>query len=321
MGISGALGAASLAGGIYGAIEGSPAQNVPLPPQWNMPNMTGAANQAYSGIGGLPGYNLYGPNIGQAQNITQGLVNNPYAPGYQAGANMAGSMGQLAGLNAFGAGGNLYNAGNQALMASMDPQTALYQRTLQQIQDQTRVANAAAGVGTTPYGAGLEGQNITNFNIDWQYQQLQRELAGVQGAGTAFNQGANLQSGGVGTYLQGAGVPYSTYGAIGQGQLSALGNLGAFGSAGQGVAQTPIQDYLNYIAAGNQAGGVANTQAQTALQQAQQSYNQNLGFGSMIGGGLGALSGTKGWQNFFNPSGGGGYSPQSSNPAQIGSLY
>lgn len=72
------------------------------------------------------------------------------------------------------------------LTQSMDPQQALYQQTLQSTIDQTRSAEAARGLATTPIGAQSEAGTVANFNIDWQNQQLQRELAGIGGATGAY---------------------------------------------------------------------------------------------------------------------------------------
>lgn len=65
---------------------------------------------------------------------------------------------------------------------AFDPQKELYGRTLQQVTDQTRSGEAARGVANTPYGAAAEGNALSNFNIDWQNNSLQREMAGLQSA-------------------------------------------------------------------------------------------------------------------------------------------
>lgn len=76
---------------------------------------------------------------------------------------------------------------------AFDPQQALYNRTLQQVTDQTRSGEAARGVANTPYGAAAEGNALSNFNIDWQNQQLGRE---TQGLGSAANTYGQLIQGG-----------------------------------------------------------------------------------------------------------------------------
>lgn len=302
MGIS--TGAAALGAGLAGIFGGG--GNANPPQQFQLPNMGQAAGSALGGIGGLSQYNTAGQVLPQAGGITQNLVNNPYAGQLQSGAGTAGQLGQQAGLNAFGAGGGLYGAGNQVLNTAMDPQQALYNQTLAQVTQQQNVQNANAGVGSSPYGAGLTDMNINNFNIDWQNQQLQRQIAGLGAAGSAYGQGANLQQGGVGTYLEGAGLPYSTFNQIGNNQIGALSQYGQMGQQAAAIPTTQNQQYLSYLGQGAQQQAVNN---QTAMDQ----YQQNLGYGSLAAGGLGALgAGTGlGWTNYF---GGGGASSGANNP-------
>jgi len=74
------------------------------------------------------------------------------------------------------------------LTTAFDPQQALYDRTLQQTTDQTRSGEAARGVANTPYGAAAEGNALSNFNIDWQNQELQRQQSGLASAGNTYGQ-------------------------------------------------------------------------------------------------------------------------------------
>jgi hypothetical protein len=74
------------------------------------------------------------------------------------------------------------------LATAFDPQKELYGRTLQQVTDQTRSAEAARGVANTPYGAAAEGQTLGNFNIDWDNAQLARQQTGLASAGNTYGQ-------------------------------------------------------------------------------------------------------------------------------------
>ena len=38
-----------------------------------------------------------------------------------------------------------------------------------------RMTRTARGLGMSPYGAGVENKALSDFNIDWQNQQLQRQ--------------------------------------------------------------------------------------------------------------------------------------------------
>jgi hypothetical protein len=257
-----------------------PAANVPTP-QLNsyQPGGLGQADPAaLGGIGSLGNFNTYAQLYPQVSGIGQGLVNDPNAQGFQQGAGVASGLGQSAALGAFGMGGGLEQLGGQIAGTAFDPQNALYNRTLQQTQDQTRAGLEARGMDNTPYGAGVEGQALNNFNIDWQNNQLQRQIAGGGAAGGLIGQGAGLQAGAPGAYYGASGLPYQTSQGIGQGQLGTLGTVGGFGAQGAQIPQQQVQDYLSYLGWGTGAQGSAN-QAQLGLgnfglNQANQGFNQ-----------------------------------------------
>jgi hypothetical protein len=232
------------------------------------------------GIGGLGGFNMYGAYLPQAQGIAGGLISDPNAGGFMQGAQTAAGLGQAGAMNQFGAGGGLYGLGGTIANTAFDPQSALYSRTAQQLQDQTRAAQGARGIATTPFGAGLESQAMSDFNINWQNQQLQRQLAGGQAAGQLYGQGAALQAGAPGQYLTASGMPYATSQGIGQAQLGTLGALGQFGAAGGQQAQQPISDYMNYLQWATGQAGQSNADQLRAYQAqlgGQQGYfNQQM---------------------------------------------
>lgn len=315
MGISGTLGAVAAGGSLLSGLGGlfghSGAQ---APPQFQMPAQGQAATNAFQGIGALGGYNQYWPNINQAQGITQNLVNNPGAGQYLSGAQTAGGLGQLQALGQYGAGQQVQGYGQQlapyagaVMNTAFDPQQALYNQTLAQTLQQQQAQQAAAGIGTTPYGAGLTNQALQNFNIGWQQQQLQNQLAGLSSASGALGQAGNLvgagqqlQAAAPGQYLTSAGLPYNVYGNIGAGQFSALNQLGQFGQSASQLPQQQIADYLQYVGAGNAANQTAN---QTVGLQAQL---QNM-YQNQIGAGLSGL-GNVNWGNIFGSGGFGGTS-------------
>jgi len=186
-----------------------------------------------------------------------------YAPGYQNAANAAGQQYTNLGQQLAGASGNQFAAGNQLYQTAFDPQNALYNRTVQQLQDQTGATNSMYGLGSSAAGAGVANQALGNFNIDWQNQQLQRQLAGVQGAGQAYGQGGALEQAGAGATLQGGQLPYQTAQGIAaypgqlasqyaqgieQGPLAASqsiqGQIIPYLNYGQGAQQVPFQSQL-----------------------------------------------------------------------------
>ena len=317
-------GAAALAGGAMGMFGGG--SSVPSgPAPWLMPQMNQAAGNAFGGIQGLSGYgNTAQGTQGQAYNTFQNLYNNPYAGGYQGGANFAGALGQNAALGGYGAGGLLQQYGLSAMPyaqsifnTAMDPQQALYGRTQQAVTDQSRANLEASGMGSTPYGAGLMNDATRNFNIDWQNNQLQRQALGAQAGGGLLTAGGNLANLGTGMqnvapgqFLAASGMPYGAFSQIGGDQFGAINQLlGATGNA-QNISNQQIQDWLAYVQAGNQAGGVANQAYSNQLQANQQQFNQQQQYGKMFGQGLYGLGqGGFGMNNQFGFGGqGGGFS-------------
>lgn len=151
-------------------------------------------------------------NAAGAQTTLQGQGNKEFA---------AGNAMQTQGMDIMGNAQPLINAGNAIWNTAQDPQQALYQRTLQQIQDQSRASDAARGIGMSGESAGIENKATSNFNIDWQNQQLARMLSGATGMATDYNAAAGMY--GAGTSAFGAGT-----GAInaGTGAYNAAGDYG-----------------------------------------------------------------------------------------------
>lgn len=85
----------------------------------------------------------------------------------------------------------LMNSGDATFAAGQDPQQALYQRILQQTQDQSRAATSARGIGMSPESAGIENRAVGDFNLNWNNQQLARMLQGLQGQTSAYNAAGN----------------------------------------------------------------------------------------------------------------------------------
>lgn len=183
---------------------------------------------------------------------------NPFQQSSQAWANTAGAQAAGQGTAAIGQGNNMYNASNAVLNTAFDPQQALYQRMQQQNSDQTNAAEAQRGITMSPYGAGVANQSNTNFNIDWQNQQLGRQTQGLQAAGQGNTTGANLGSTGVNQTMSAGQMPYN--------------------AAQQGLQNTEqtIQDYLAYLGKGQagDAGYKTLVQPMPSIQQSYPQYNQ-----------------------------------------------
>lgn len=291
------------------------ASNVQLPQQQSLP-ITPTSNAAFTGIGNLSNTysGLGGSVLPAAQQTASNLYNNPGAPlatntswesamlgapaaltGYNAGAGAVGTGG-----NVTGAGLSLLPYATSIMDTAFDPQQALYGRTLQQVQDQSNVNNAMAGVATSPYGAGLTNQATSNFNIDWQNNLLNRMATGANAAGGLVGTGANVANTGTGitgtgvnmmnqaptNLIQSAMIPYATYSDIGTGQNTALQQLLGLGTSGANLSNLPIQDLISLLGAQNQTNSVANQQGKLALNQQGQNFNQ---IGTLGSAGLGLL--------------------------------
>jgi len=251
-------------------------------------NQAGADTADQSAIAGL------GRNAGSGANLAGRIINNPYETQTMQGARSAGhyldytlspqlrhdatNLGRQANRG--------FAAAGDELRTAFDPQNALYNRTLQQTRDQTLAGLSATGVGNSPYGAGVLGQTLGNFNIDWRNNQLAREQSGLQSygqylgqGGNAYSAAGNLGSAGAQAWLTGSSLPYSTYNGIQNAGLGALGtSSGLYGNQ-----STAAGNYLQIGQAGQQAG-----------------FNQAQVNGQNLGAGLSALSGY-GQQLFGGP--------------------
>lgn len=291
MGITPALitAGASLASGAASLFGSNNSQPAP-PPQGYQPQFSGYADQqAMEGLSNLPQYNSAGQSLGQYGQITQNLINNPYAGGYQQSANAISPLAMGAGANILGAGQSYLPYAQQALQTGFDPQQALYGQQFQQNTDQTRAALAARGLNTSPYGAGVEDQSNLNFNNQWLQNALQRQQTA---AGTASQLGGaanSMSTSGLNLLQQGAQLPYATSNTIGSNQQGALNAYGAYGNQATQTALPAIQQYLAYLGVGNQSAGVANTAYANQLTAQNNQFNQGQTIGKNIGQGISGL--------------------------------
>lgn len=256
----------------------------------------------------------------QYQAQTTAIQNNPYATGAQTAANDSGAAYTAAGNQATAGGTSAYNMGNslvpystQILNTAFDPQNALYDRTAQQLQDQTRASEAARGLATSPIGAQLENSAMSNFNIDWQNNQLNRQTQGATAASgldtTAANlygAGTNLSNSGASDINQGGQMPYNNYVNNIANIINSLNQQQTAGQATNSLPQTIIGDLSNYMNLGQTAANNANNASNTAFQN-QMTQGQNIGsflgtaiptignFFSGDGAGAGAVSGAGDW--------------------------
>jgi len=305
MGVAASLAAVgALAGGassIAGLAEGAPATGAyGGNPNVYIPSAQPQADLLYQGIfNQMAPYaqQLPGQVIPSYLQYAQQIQQNPYAGLAQQGAGSTATA-DLAAMT------NLSNAGTSILNAAVDPQQALYNTLQQQAQDQANATGSMYGISSSPYGAGVANEALQQFNIDWQNQQLQRQLQGIQGANAAYS-GANLVG------QAGAQLPYATYLGQQQAGLGALGQITGGYNAAFGLPESLANLLQSYMNLGQSATGLAQAgQAQAFGQQqilGQQltSALTNPALASLFGGGGG---GTPAYQS-YNQIYGTSYSP------------
>ena len=253
-------------------------------PSSNATQLPGMADMASNYQGALSGYMNQAKQYqgatdpAYANQAFDAMYNNPYAGGVQGAANQAGQMAgqfapmaQQAGVGAFGAGQQALNAGQQIWQTAQDPQNALFNRMQQQTMDQSNVANSMYGLGGSAAGAGLAQQALGNLDINWQNQQLQRQMQGQQALGAGINQygaanqqGTDMGQAAMGFQQQAGLLPYQAARGLAQDRFGAI-------SAQQGAMQgglAPYQQNINnmgtYLGLGM---GQQNTQLATQQQQ------------------------------------------------------
>lgn len=165
---------------------------------------------------------------------------NPFQVAAQGASGVAGQQSTQQGATNIDQAAGLRQGANQVMNTAFDPQKALYDRTAQQLQDQVRVGEATRGITMSPYGAGVENQAMSNFNIDWQNNQLGRQTQGLGAAGTANQQAGAIGQAGVGQTVAGGQLPASTF------------------EQGQQQYQTSIQDWLAYLSQGSSGTNTAS---------------------------------------------------------------
>lgn len=226
-----------------------------------------------------------------------------YSPNYQGAADQAGGYYTQLGGQLGNAANTLFTGAGNIYQNAFDPQSALYNRTVQQLQDQTGATNSMYGLGSSAAGAGVANQALSNFNIDWQNQQLQRQLQGLQGIGQAYGQAGAIGNASGQATLAGGQLPYQTAQGIAaypgqlanqyaqgieQGPLSSASSIAGqiipYMNYGQGAQAVPYQNAYNNA----QAMGGAVTQGISSLgnnPQVQSTLGQ--AFGGLFGGGSG----------------------------------
>ncbi len=202
----------------------------------------GSAGLYGAATGGLPyGQNIlnnaFSPVWGQQ---TAAAQNNPFANMAVGGGLQGAQLGQQ-GAN------QLQGAGQSLLQTGFDPQSALFNRSQQQLMDQTNAINAMSGIGGSPYGASVAANAMGNFDINWQNQQLARQAQAAGAASPLFQAAPGLAA-------LSAGLPSGAYGNQLNMVNQALGNQNNAGIAGAGGFGNLLSGLSGGFSGANQLG-------------------------------------------------------------------
>ncbi|MGQ7939120.1 hypothetical protein [Paraburkholderia sp. D1E] len=316
--VAAAVGAAAVGSAVSGAMAPSPSGGSGGSGSYYVPTGLASTDQGWQGLQNSnidTYYNNAQPYNAVAQQSAGAGLNayNQYGGAYQNAANGAGvGYGNLVGIMNnqanldFNTQNSLLGAGQQVYQNALDPQSALYNRSAQQLQDQTGATNSMYGLGSSAAGAGVANQAMSNFNIDWNAQQLQNQIAGLQAYGQAANQagqygtaGQNAAASAPGYQLQAGAVPYQTAQSIAATPGQIAGQYGSYLNQNvYGPAQSIQSQAIPYM---NNGQGAQSLPYQNAYNNAQATGGA---IGSAVSGLGNSVQNTNAYQNFVNPAGG-----------------
>lgn len=204
-------------------------------------------------------------------------------------------------------------AANAVLGQAFDPQQALYDRTKGLVGQDYLAGISATGTGGSPYAAGVYGQGLSDFELNWQNALLGREATGIGAYNTALQGALGQQTQGgqqLGTSLQyGAQAPATALSlsdilnqfkmqGLGDYMSAITGNIGTIAGA-----QNQINPYLGLssgVGAQQFAAGTANRNF-----NAQQQFGGTLGLLAGLNQGQTAMQNPNSWLNQIFAGGGG----------------
>lgn len=285
-----------------------------------VPTGQGSADSMYQNIFQRlygAGAGEYGSVLPQYRQISSDMLNNPYAQSYLKSANNAGTFANQTLSPMYQQGGqSLFNAGQGALPFStsilnmgFDPQNALYDRTLNRLNDSIGVNLARTGV-TGPAAAGIANQAVSDFNLDWRNNQLQRANNAITGYGNLINSagrgiggGADIAGQSLPLMTNAGSLPYSTYNSILGNNLSTLNNIGSFSNQQYSLPIQTANLLQSYM-------GLGQTGNQNASNAALNQFYQNQALGNQLGSAIGQIGNAWGspssWFSSPATAGGGG---------------
>jgi len=179
------------------------------------------------------------------------------------GARQGATLGGAGANQIFNQAGQIAGAIDPLMQSGFDPRSALFNRSRQQLMDQTNATNAMSGLAGTPYGASVAANALGNFDINWQNQQLARQAQAAEAARGAAGTSSALYSAAPGVATSAAAAPNATI-------LQQLAQRNAGAASGLGNYATSTQNIGNLFQGAQNAGTQA---AQTGMQFGAAPYN------------------------------------------------
>jgi len=240
----------------------------PAPATYQFQNQGAADSAAWSGI----------DKMGQQPNYGQQAY-DAFSPGFYGASGASGwdPQGTVAAGNYLTqAGAPLADYGFKMLDQGIDPQNQLYDRSRQLLQDQVRAGQSSRGIAMTPYGAGLEGKAMSDFNTDWRNSQVQRSAQAAQGAAPLFQQMDK-------NVVTGQQLAMSAP----QQQAQLMQSLQSGGAATNVMQQQVLDNLFKYLSGGQSAdaNAINNYKTQVAAWDAENKNNASMmnGIGKLAG--------------------------------------
>lgn len=212
----------------------------------------------------------------------------------------------------------------QVAADAFDPQGLRYDRERQKVGDYANVANAQAGLGSSPYGASVTAGALKDFDIDWQNNQLKREASGASTLSSlantygAYGKDATAGYEGLGNIGYGAGSgldtlsydPYKVGSTVGSNAITGAGSTASIGNKSYGLLEDALKYAEDYLSGGRSASGLSNTIGSTGFNQTASEIGGGLSGANALFGSNGLFSGSSGGSGLFGTTvadyGGGG---------------
>jgi hypothetical protein len=247
----------------------------------DQPGMDASYQSNYGTYGSTLG-SYYGATNPNAYATYQNQYNNPQTSNMLAGAQTAQNAYYGLGASATGQAAGEYGAANSLLQAGQnwDANGAVYNNLMQTTGDTSNAQNYMRGINTSPYGAAVTNNALSNANVQYQTTALQNQESATSAAGAANQAGAGLQNTGAQAYSTGAQIPYTAQNTVYGNQNTALQNY-------YGSSVSPYLSGLNQLQSNAGAyigiGQAAQSQAANqSLSTAQMQQQQAAGIGSGI---------------------------------------